>query len=181
MLTADGEIMARLPLDPRLAKLLLSAQSRGVLSAALVLAAALSVVDPRDYPAEKLEAARARHAEVADTRSDFVTYLNLWQAYQTARRRGEKAFRQWCAKNFLSPARLREWDDVHAQLAELVRGLGWSLAQHSEDFKTLHLAVLAAFVDFVAERGEAKSYRSAQHVGWNTFIDRRQLCPASFT
>lgn len=158
-LTSEGEVMARLPLDPRLAKLLLYAQTRGVLSAALVLAAALSVVDPREYPAEQLEAARARHAETADARSDFVTYLNLWQAYRTARRQGEKAFRQWCKKNFLSLPRLREWDDVHAQLAEHVRGFGWSLATQSEDFKTLHLAVLAAFVDFVAERSDGKSYR----------------------
>ena len=158
-LTEDGKLMARLPLDPRLAKLLLSAQSGGVLSEALVLAAALSVVDPREYPADRRDAARERHAEFADTRSDFIAYLNLWQAYQTARRGGEKSFRGWCAERFVSAARLREWSDVHSQLAELVRSFGWSLARHSQDYQTLHQVVLSAFVDFVAEREEARSYR----------------------
>ena len=158
-LTRDGEAMARLPVDPRVARLLVVANRLGALREGLVIAAALSTVDPREYPADALDAARRQHDTFADPRSDFVTCVNLWRAYRRERRAGERAFRAWCRARFLSPSRLREWHDVHGQLRELALGLGWRARGAAADYKAIHQAVLAAFIDFVAEHVEGASYR----------------------
>src|SRR5690606_10775743 len=157
-LTPDGELMARLPIDPRLARLLLAAQRQGALREGLVLAAALGVVDPREQPADNLGAARQKHAELADERSDFTTLLELWKAYSTERSRGTKALRKWCEEQFLSLARLREWEDVHHQLKTLTRGLGWRIAAREASYEQVHRAVIAAFVDYVAEKADDGGY-----------------------
>ena len=157
-LTPDGELMARLPVDPRLARLLLAAQRQNALREGLVLAAALGVVDPREQPADNLGAARAKHAEIADERSDFMTLLALWKAYGRERQAGAKALRKWCESRFLSLARLREWEDVHHQLKELTRGLGWRIAPRDASYEQIHRAVIAAFVDFVAEKTDDGGY-----------------------
>jgi ATP-dependent helicase HrpA len=148
-LTSDGELMARLPVDPRVARLLVVANRNGALKEALVIAAALSVVDPRETSVDP-DAARRKHEEAADPRSDFTTYLNIWHAYRRERRGGERALRQWCKANYLSVARLREWHDVHGQLHELVQALGWRTRHDDADYRAVHQAVLAAFVDFIA-------------------------------
>jgi len=157
-LTPDGELMARLPVDPRLARLLLAAHRQNALREGLVLAAALGVVDPREQPPDNLGAARAKHAEIADERSDFMTLLTLWKAYGKERLGGAKALRKWCESRFLSLARLREWEDVHHQLKELTRGLGWRIAPRDAGYEQIHRAVIAAFVDFVAEKTDDGSY-----------------------
>ncbi|HLF10016.1 MAG TPA: ATP-dependent RNA helicase HrpA, partial [Gammaproteobacteria bacterium] len=158
-LTADGDLMARLPVDPRIARLLVVANRNGALREALVIAAALSAVDPREHAADELDAARRQHEKFADPRSDFVSYLNLWQAYRRERRGGERAFRAWCKAHYLSASRLKEWHDVHAQLHELALGLGWRTPREPADYKAIHQAVVAAFVDFIAEHVEGTTYR----------------------
>jgi ATP-dependent helicase HrpA len=158
-LTGDGAAMARLPVDPRIARLLLVADRTHALREALVVAAALSVVDAREHGAEDADAARQRHEAFADARSDFGTYLNLWDAYKHERRSGQRALRVWCKENFLSAARLREWHDVHTQLHELTQALGWRTRAANADYRALHQAVLAAFVDFIAEHEEGMTYR----------------------
>ena len=157
-LTRDGELMARLPVDPRVARLLVVANQNGALHEGLVIAAALSVVDPRETGVDP-DAARRRHEELADPRSDFATYLQIWNAYRHERRNGERALRAWAKENYLSLARLREWHDVHTQLHELVQGLGWRTREHAADYRAIHQAVLAAFVDFIAEHEEGATYR----------------------
>ncbi|MBN1240456.1 MAG: ATP-dependent RNA helicase HrpA [Gammaproteobacteria bacterium] len=157
-LTADGDVMARLPVDPRLSRLLLAAHRGGALREGLVLAAALSVVDPREQPPNDVGAARQKHAELNDPRSDFVTLLNLWSAYRSERRRGERHVRQWCEGRYLSATRFREWEDVHHQLRELVRGLGWRAEAKEAGYDAIHRAVLAAFIDFVAVKMEDGRY-----------------------
>ncbi len=158
-LTPDGQTMARLPVDPRVARLLVVANRHGALREGLVIAAALSTVDPREYPADAVEAARRQHDTFADARSDFVTLVNLWRAYRRERRGGERAFRAWCKARYLSASRLREWHDVHGQLRELALSLGWRTRGGAADYKAIHQAVLAAFIDFVAEHVEGASYR----------------------
>ncbi len=157
-LTRDGELMARLPVDPRVARLLVVANRNGVLREGLVIAAALSVVDPREYGVDP-DAARRKHEEFNDPRSDFVTYLNLWRAYRSERRGGERALRVWCKDYYLSAARLREWHDVHGQLHELVQTLGWRTRHEDGDYRAIHQAVLAAFIDFIAEHEDGLVYR----------------------
>jgi len=170
-LTQDGELMARLPVDPRVARLLVVANRNGALREALVIAAALSVVDPRETSVDP-DSARRKHEEQADPRSDFATYLNIWHAYRHERRGGERALRQWCKANYLSVARLREWHDVHGQLHELVQALGWRTKHDDADYRAVHQAVLAAFVDFIAEHEEGTTYRGMREV-------RAQLFPGT--
>jgi ATP-dependent helicase HrpA len=170
-LTKDGELMARLPVDPRVARLLVVANGNGALKEGLVIAAALSVVDPRETSIDP-DTARRKHEEQADPRSDFSTYLNIWHAYRRERRGGERALRQWCKANYLSVARLREWHDVHSQLHELVQALGWRTRHDDADYKAVHQAVLAAFVDFIAEHDDGTTYRGMRDV-------RAQLFPGT--
>jgi ATP-dependent helicase HrpA len=160
-LTKRGRAMARLPLDPRLARMLVAAREHGALGELLVITAAMSIVDPRERPPEAAEAARREQDKLADPRSDFLTYLNLWQAWQQERRQGARAARAFCESHFLSVARMREWEDVRSQLAELVRSLGWRSRERAgaADYRTVHRCVLAAFVDHVAERDERREYR----------------------
>jgi ATP-dependent helicase HrpA len=157
-LTKDGELMARLPVDPRVARLLVVAQRNDALREGLVIAAALSSVDAREYGVDP-DAARRKHELFADPRSEFVGYLNLWAAYRHARRNGERALRNWAKEHYLSVARLREWHDVHDQLHELAQGLRWRTRQQTADYRAIHQAVLAAFIDFVAEHDDGLVYR----------------------
>jgi ATP-dependent helicase HrpA len=170
-LTHDGELMARLPVDPRVARLLVVANQNGALHEGLVIAAALSVVDPRETGVDP-DAARRKHEELADPRSDFATYLQIWNAYRHERRNGERALRAWAKEKYLSLARLREWHDVHTQLHELVQALGWRTREHAADYRAIHQAVLAAFVDFIAEHEESTTYRGMRDA-------RAQLFPGT--
>ena len=155
-LTRDGERMAKLPLDPRLARLLVSARARGALAEGLVLAAALAVADPR-------EAARGADVEQStipqDSSSDFTSYWLLWQAYQQQKGGGRRALVQWCRREKLSLTRMREWEDVVRQLETLVKEFGWGAGSEPASYKTLHQAILAGFADQIAERVERTSYR----------------------
>ena len=157
-LTKDGEVMARLPVDPRVARLLVIANRNDALREGLVIAAALSVVDPREYGVDP-DAARRKHEVFADARSEFTGYLNLWAAYRRERRNGARALRTWCKEHYLSAARLREWHDVHDQLHELVQALRWRTRQQAADYRAVHQAVLAAFIDFIAEHEDGLVYR----------------------
>ncbi|HWN39210.1 MAG TPA: ATP-dependent RNA helicase HrpA, partial [Gammaproteobacteria bacterium] len=157
-LTKDGELMARLPVDPRVARLLVVANKNDALREGLVIAAALSVVDPREYGVDP-DAARGKHEVLADARSEFTSYLNLWTAYRHERRGGERALRKWAKDHYLSVARLREWHDVHDQLHELVQSLRWRTRHQAADYRAIHQAVLAAFIDFIAEHDDGLVYR----------------------
>ena len=125
-LTAIGRQMARLPVDVKLARMLVAAQAHGVLRAMLPIAAFLGVQDPRERPPEAREAADNAHAQFADPRSEFVGILRLWQAYDDAH--GEltqSRLRDWCGKRFLGFLRMREWRELHRQLKLLCEELGW--------------------------------------------------------
>jgi ATP-dependent helicase HrpA len=176
-LTADGELMARLPVDPRVARLLVVGNRNGALHEALVLGAALSVVDPREYGVDP-DAARRKHEVFADARSDFTSYLNLWAAYRRERRGGERALRKWAKEHYLSAARLREWHDVHDQLHDLVRGLSWRTRHDAADYRAVHQAVLAAFIDFIAVHDDGLVYRgmreSRAQLGAGTPLARKR-------
>jgi ATP-dependent helicase HrpA len=124
-LTPLGRTLAQLPIDPRLARMLVEADRNGCLSDVLVIAAALSIQDPRERPVEHQAAADAAHARFADPQSDFLGYLNLWE-YLTDRQRELSGgrFRRLCAAEYLHYLRVREWQDLHAQLRQVARGLG---------------------------------------------------------
>ena len=128
-LTAIGQRLARLPIDPRLGRMLLEAGELGCAGEVMVIVAALSIQDVRERPADRQEAADAMHRRLADPTSDFLTYLNLWRYLRTQQRElSGSAFRRMCRAEFLHYLRVREWFDVHAQLRQLARPLGLDAA-----------------------------------------------------
>ncbi|MEA1305199.1 DUF3418 domain-containing protein [Actinomyces oris] len=124
-LTEIGRRLARLPIDPRLGRMLLEAGELGCVGEVMVIVAALSIQDVRERPADKQEASDALHRRFADPTSDFLTYLNLWRYLRTqSRELSGSAFRRMCRAEFLHYLRVREWQDVHTQLRQLARPLG---------------------------------------------------------
>ena len=157
--TDAGRSMARLPVDPRLARMLLAARRHGALRELLALVAGLSIQDPRERPAERNEAADAAHAEGADPRSDFLTLLALWDRYQAERAsRTRSALRRWCAERFLSAARMREWEDLQTQLREVTREFGWTPNEEPATAEAVHRAVLTGLLGQIGSKTERGDY-----------------------
>jgi ATP-dependent helicase HrpA len=129
-LTRVGEQLARLPLDPRLGRMLIAAKERAVLHEVLVIAAFLSSQDPRDRPMDRQEAADQKHRRFADENSDFVAILKLWRHIEALniQRKSQRKFREALEADFISPRRAREWREVHGQLAAQVKELGWKVS-----------------------------------------------------
>ncbi|RBB29671.1 ATP-dependent RNA helicase HrpA, partial [Xanthomonas oryzae pv. oryzae] len=126
-LTATGRQMARLPVDVKLARMLVAAQQHGCLREMIIIAAFLGIQDPRERPAEAREAADNAHALFADVRSEFVGILRLWDAYrQVHEDLTQSKLRDWCNRHFLGFLRMREWRELHRQLRLLCEELGWS-------------------------------------------------------
>jgi ATP-dependent helicase HrpA len=120
-LTPIGWELSRLPIDPRIGRMILAARQENCLGDMLVIASALSVQDPRERPLEKQAEADAAHAQFRDENSDFLSYLKLWSWYhERSRHLSGSKLRRACQENFLSYVRMREWHDIHQQLHELV-------------------------------------------------------------
>ena len=125
-LTKLGEQMARLPIDPKIARILLAAKKHDCMAEILVIASALSIQDPRERPLEARDAAAKAHERFTDKQSDFLAYLNIWDSFQRERDKGlsNKQLVQWCHQYFLSHLRMREWRELHHQLAQTAIEMG---------------------------------------------------------
>lgn len=125
-LTKLGEQMARLPIDPKIARILLAAKKHDCMAEILVIASALSIQDPRKRPLEARDAAAKAHERFTDKQSDFLAYLNIWDSFQRERDKGlsNKQLVQWCRQYFLSHLRMREWRELHHQLAQTAIEMG---------------------------------------------------------
>jgi ATP-dependent helicase HrpA len=125
-LTPIGRTMARLPIDAKLARILIAAREHGVLREAMVIAAFLGIQDPRERPPDQRQAADAAHAEFSDPKSEFLGVLALWEAYRVAHEElNQSKLRDWCGKRFLGFLRMREWRELHRQLLLMSESLGW--------------------------------------------------------
>ena len=163
VVTDLGRQMARIPVDPQLARMLAEARRFGALEEVLTLVAVLSIQDPRERPAEQRAAADERHAALADPRSDFLALLNLWRAWREVRstRSGSQA-RRWCRENFLSAARMREWEELRGQLAELIAELDWQVNREPASPDAVHRALLPGLLSHIGERTEKGDYLGAR-------------------
>jgi ATP-dependent helicase HrpA len=124
-LTPLGYSLARLPVDPKIARMILAARDEGCMDEVLIIASALSVQDPRERPMDKQGEADEAHRKFRDESSDFLSYLKLWDFYHAqAKHLSTNKLRKLCQANFLSFVRMREWHDVHSQLRELVGEMG---------------------------------------------------------
>ncbi|MGC8508449.1 MAG: ATP-dependent RNA helicase HrpA [Thiomonas sp.] len=155
-LTPLGRELARLPLDPRIGRMILEARNRESLAEVLIIAAALSVQDPRERPAEAQQAADEAHRKFADERSEFLGWLKLWAHYNAAVEHKKSQRRLWAdlRGQFLSPLRLREWHDVHSQLYTLVAEHGWRLNTAPATYEQIHCALLAGLLGNIGYKGD---------------------------
>ena len=136
-MTPTGRLMARLPVDVKLGRMLVAANDRACLREMLAIASFLGIQDPRERPPEQRAAADNAHAQFVDYNSEFVGILKLWKAYQDAH--GEltqSQLRKWCEKNFLGFLRMREWRELHRQLKLLVQELGWGIETGASSLRT---------------------------------------------
>src|SRR5487761_1388112 len=149
-LTELGRKMARLPVDPRIARMILESSAQGCAREVLVIAAALSIQDPRERPADNQQAADTAHRRFAQPESDFLTFVALWD-YLADRQRelSGSAFRRMCRAEFLNYLRVREWQDLHAQLSSLTRDLGINPRTSSPERQFVHTALLAGLLSQV--------------------------------
>ena len=170
-ITDLGRRLAQVPLDPRLGRMILQADTEGCLGEVLVLAAALSIPDPRERPTGREEAARAQHARFADPHSDFVSYLNLWTYLRGQRKAmSGSAFRRMCREEFLHYLRIREWQDLAGQLRGIAAGIGLKSAHDGADSEPadparVHAALVSGLLSHVGLRdGESRDYTGARNV-----------------
>ena len=159
-LTELGAEISRLPLDPRIARMMLAARQGDCVSEMLVLAAAMSVQDPRDRPLEAQAAADQAHRRFADERSEFLSDLKLWNWYQEQieHKKSQRQLRDVCRENFISAMRMREWLDVEHQLRSTVLELGWRINPLSATYEQLHLALLTGLLGNVGLKSETESH-----------------------
>ncbi|GID29675.1 ATP-dependent RNA helicase HrpA [Paractinoplanes brasiliensis] len=152
-LTPLGRQLAQLPVDPRLARMVIEADRQECVAEVMVIAAALSIQDPRERPAEKQQQADEKHARFTDKESDFFSYLNLWRYLREKQQElSGNQFRRLCRSEFLNYLRVREWQDIYAQLKQVSRTLGLSLVEDREDVaagQNVHTALLSGLLSHI--------------------------------
>ncbi|NEX61653.1 ATP-dependent RNA helicase HrpA [Noviherbaspirillum galbum] len=155
-LTALGRQLAKLPLDPRVGRMILAGRDNAALTEVMIIAAALSVQDPRDRPMEAQDAADNAHKKFADEKSEFLSYLKIWKWFEEAieHKKSNKQLIESCRANFLSQLRLREWRDVHSQLLTLVKEQGWRMNESPATYEQLHTALLTGLLGNIGYKAE---------------------------
>ncbi|MBN8430646.1 ATP-dependent RNA helicase HrpA [Microbulbifer salipaludis] len=168
--TKLGRALSRLPLDPRLGRMLMESGPAGSLRELLIIVSALAVQDPRERPAEKRQAADEKHRQWQHEQSDFLTLVNLWDGYEAQRQDlSQNQLRKWCQKNFLSWLRLREWRDIHHQLRLAIRDLDLKLNKEPADYASVHKAILPGLLDNIGARDENKEFLGCRNRRFHIF------------
>jgi len=170
-LTATGRQLAQLPVDPRLAKMLLSSVSQGALHEVMIIVAALSIQDPRERPQEKQQASDEKHRRFADKKSDFLAFLNLWRYLQEQQKELSKnQFRRQCQKDFLNYLRIREWQDIYHQIRLTVREMGLPINSEKAEYQQIHTALLSGLLSHIGlKEAEKQQYLGARNAHFAIF------------
>src|SRR5690606_27333364 len=166
-----GRKLAQIPLDPRLGRMVLEADRNGCAREVLIIAAALSIQDPRERPVDKEQAAAEKHARFADPDSDFLTYLNLWNYLQAKQKAlSSNQFRKLCRAEYLNYLRVREWQDLESQLRSLVKPLGITLNSTPAKPEDIHRSLLAGLLSQIGVREETgNEYQGARGAKFAVF------------
>jgi ATP-dependent helicase HrpA len=169
-LTKLGRQLSRLPVDPKIGRMLVAAVQNNCLAEMIIIASALSVQDPRERPMEKQQAADQKHREYADDESDFVTLVNLWNLYEEQRQElTQNQLRKYCQKQFLSYMRMREWRDVHRQLHLICRNLDYKENAQPASYESLHKSLLVGLLGSMGFKQENKEYLGARNRRFHIF------------
>jgi ATP-dependent helicase HrpA len=155
-LTPIGRQLAKLPIDPKLGRILIAAEKQSVLKEVAVIVSALSVPDPRERPQDKKTQSDQAHAQDKDEDSDFVVFLNLWERFEEQRQAlSQNQLRQYCRKQFLNFMRMREWRDIHRQILIACKQLGFKEVDHeNRNYEAIHRSLLAGLFTQVANKME---------------------------
>ncbi len=166
-LTKIGRTLSQLPVDPKLSRMLLAASENDALAEVLIIAAGLSVQDPRERPPEQAAAADEAHRKLSDAKSDFLSYVKLWNYVEKAYRDKEsnRRFQDQMKRQFLSPRRLHEWHDVVNQLLDMVKGLGWRINTAPATFEQVHCSLLTGLLGSVGMRRVDADFRAPPYMG----------------
>ncbi|WP_273398155.1 ATP-dependent RNA helicase HrpA [Actinobacillus porcinus] len=166
-----GKQLAQLPVDPRLAKMLLSAVNLGAVHEVMIIVAALSIQDPRERPQEKQQASDEKHRRFADKKSDFLAFLNLWHYIQEQQKALSKnQFRRQCQKDYLNYLRIREWQDIYHQIRLTVREMGLPINSEPAEYQQIHTALLSGLLSHIGlKESEKQSYLGARNAHFSIF------------
>ncbi|GAA3500106.1 ATP-dependent RNA helicase HrpA [Streptomyces prasinosporus] len=157
-LTQTGRKLAQLPVDPRLARMVLEADKNGCVREVMVIAAALSIQDPRERPADKQTQADQQHARFRDETSDFLAYLNLWRyVREQQKERGSSSFRRMCKQEYLNFLRIREWQDIYTQLRTVAKQMGIHLDEQDAPADRIHVSLLAGLLSHIGMKDVKES------------------------
>ncbi|WP_406393465.1 ATP-dependent RNA helicase HrpA [Streptomyces sp. NBC_00887] len=166
-LTPLGRKLSQLPVDPRLARMVIEADTNGCAREVMVIAAALSIQDPRERPSEKQTQADQQHARFKDETSDFLAFLNLWRYIREQQKeRGSSSFRRMCKQEYLNFLRIREWQDIYAQLRTVAKQMGVQINEEDAPEQSVHTSLLAGLLSHIGlkdtEKNEYLGARSAK-------------------
>lgn len=173
-LTDTGRKLAQLPVDPRLARMVLEADKNGCVREVMVIAAALSIQDPRERPADKQAQADQQHARFKDETSDFLAYLNLWRYIREQQKeRGSSSFRRMCKQEYLNFLRIREWQDIYTQLRTVAKQMGIHLNEDDAPADRIHVSLLAGLLSHIGMKdvkdGNKNEYLGARNAKFAIF------------
>ncbi|WP_030683055.1 ATP-dependent RNA helicase HrpA [Streptomyces cellulosae] len=164
-LTQTGRKLAQLPVDPRLARMVLEADKNGCVREVMVIAAALSIQDPRERPADKQAQADQQHARFKDETSDFLAYLNLWRYLREQQKeRGSSSFRRMCKQEYLNFLRIREWQDIYLQLRTVAKQMGIHLNEDDAPADRVHVSLLAGLLSHIGMK-DVKDGNKNEYLG----------------
>ncbi|HHF3794907.1 TPA: ATP-dependent RNA helicase HrpA [Haemophilus influenzae] len=171
LLTRVGRQLAQLPVDPRLAKMILSAVNFGCVYEMMIIVSALSIQDPRERPQEKQQASDEKHRRFADKKSDFLAFLNLWYYLQEQQKELSKnQFRRQCQKDFLNYLRIREWQDIYHQIRLTVREMGLPINSEKAEYQQIHTALLSGLLSHIGlKEAEKQQYLGARNAHFAIF------------
>ncbi|MEV7016239.1 ATP-dependent RNA helicase HrpA [Streptomyces sp. NPDC093991] len=162
-LTQTGRKLAQLPVDPRLARMVLEAERNGCVREVMVIAAALSIQDPRERPSDKQTQADQQHARFRDETSDFLAFLNLWRYIREQQKeRGSSSFRRMCKQEYLNFLRIREWQDIYAQLRTVAKQMGMHLDDQDAPADRIHVSLLSGLLSHIGMKDVKESKDSGQ-------------------
>lgn len=181
-LTPTGRKLAQLPVDPRLARMVLEADKNGCAREVMVIAAALSIQDPRERPSEKQAQADQQHARFKDETSDFLAFLNLWRYLREQQKeRGSSAFRRMCKQEYLNFLRIREWQDIYSQLRTVAKQMGIHLNEEDAPEQSVHVSLLAGLLSHVGMKDVKETGgESGRASGKNEYLGARNAKFAIF-
>lgn len=170
-LTETGKILAQLPIDPRLARMLVEARRSGCTKEIMIITAALSIQDPRERPFDKQQASDEKHRRFADKESDFLSLINLWNYIQEQQNLlSGNQFRRLCQKEFLNYLRIREWQDVYTQIRQTIKQLAFPINSKAADYISLHTSLLSGLLSHIGMKEiEKREYIGARNIKFAIF------------